>query len=499
MKRSLLFFSLCFPVVLGFFLLAQDWLDNRRNNFLRNQALVIQNSVQERFRLYLRGAVAAEAAAGEFWERGSVDNQTYISMANHLIAALPETLGINEVAPDGKIVRVWPERENSPALGKISQNIKALQASLGSPEKVWLSPPFPLYQGEQGFAYYLPLSRKKKHVGWLAVVICTGKFFNEFTKNEFGKSFHVSAIEESTGLPYMTGPVEPINAPAELIQTGVLEEFGRKIRVTIWPKEHMIYPWYVKFWPVLVALLFSIILTAAFNWWEKHREAQARLEELNQLLRLAIHDSASSLTSIRGYLDIMKDDPTLVPVERLSRHVGFVIDLLDQIKLVRKFSNSKESWKKERVTLLSLVLEVSDILSERLKNKDLFLRYDPEELSHAQLFLNRGLFGHSVLGNLITNAIKFSPTGTTVTISYKKQNGAHQIEITDSGPGLPASTLKQIKEKPVAGDSSSFGLHIAQEVMELHDGSLEIISPTQGGTIARLILPESYLSKESNA
>ncbi|MFP5492035.1 MAG: ATP-binding protein [Bacteriovoracia bacterium] len=499
MKRSLLFFSICFPIVLGIFLLAQNWLDDRRNFFLRSQELVIQNSVQERFRLYLRGAVAAETAVGEFWERGNVDDKTYSAMANHLIAALPETIGINEVDPNGKIIRVWPEKLNNPALGKISQNIQALKETLRKSERVWLSPPFTLYQGGQGFAYYLPLERKNIHVGWLAVVIDTSKFFDEFTKNEFGKSFHLSAIEESTGRPYMTGKLEPIVAPDYLIQSVIVEEFGRRIKISIWPKSHLIYPWYVKMWPIFVAILFTTILTVAFNWWEKHREAQNRLEELNQLLRLAIHDSASSLTSIRGYLDIMKEDPTLVPVERLSRHVGFVIDLLDQIKLVRKFSSSKESWKKERVTLLSLVLEVSDILSERLKNKDLFLRYDPEELSHAQLFLNRGLFGHSVLGNLITNAIKFSPTGTTVSISYKKTNGTHQIDITDSGPGLPASTLKQIKEKPVMGDSNSFGLHIAQEVMGLHEGTLEILSPAKGGTIARITLPENYFNKESNA
>jgi len=297
---------------------------------LRKQTLVIQNSVQERFRLYMRGAVAAGSAIGEFWERGSVDDKTYSAMADHLIAALPETIGINEVKPDGTISRVWPKQVNSPALGKISQNIQALKDSLLNNEKVWLSPPFSLYQGGHGFAYYLPLSRNNLHLGWLAVVIDTSKFFKEFTKNEFGKSFHVSALEQSTGKPYMAGPLSPMNVPTSLVQNGMVEEFGRKIQISIWPKFHTISKWYINLWPIFLACLFSLILTAAIRWWEKLREAQNRLEELNLLLRLAIHDSASSLTSIQGYLEIMKEDPTLIPVERLSRHVGFVIDVLDQ-------------------------------------------------------------------------------------------------------------------------------------------------------------------------
>ncbi|MFP5458736.1 MAG: hypothetical protein ACLGG7_08385, partial [Bacteriovoracia bacterium] len=153
-------------------------------------------------------------------------------IAEKIQATLPEVVGVNLLDASGRIVRIWPEEYNSSALGKVSQNIIPLTESLSRGEALWLSPPFRLFQGDQGFAYYQPLTQKGQQIGWLAVVVTSETFFKEFAKSEYGRNFHLMAIDEVTGEKYFQGKDAPIHTTA-LQQTGGIDEFGRKISITI--------------------------------------------------------------------------------------------------------------------------------------------------------------------------------------------------------------------------------------------------------------------------
>lgn len=489
MNRSLLFFLIIAPLSCGLFILGNTHLESKRNEVLLTQAKVIQNDVHERLRLYLSGTMGARVVASAFWEQDIVEQDEYEKLAGKLIEEFPEIYGVNEVNASGKIIRVFPFETNRPALGQISQNITFLKDSFAKGEKFWFSPPFPLFQGGRGFVCYLPLMKGKIHLGWLGIVISTDKFFDYFTNNEFGKNFYVEVTDIKTGQHYLNDQLPAEEKPRELLFQNTLTEFGRAILVTVWPKETIVpsaFPWAI---PTALALFLSLIATQAFNWWTQREDARRSLSSLNNLLRLTIHDTAASLTTIKGYLEIMKSDVTLVPVERLSRHVGFVVDLLDQIKLVRHLTASNDHWRKERLPLLTLVLEMSEIMSERLRNKDILLRYDPEELAAAQMTLNRGLFCHSVLGNILSNAIMFSPNGSTIILSHRINAEMHEIDVCDRGPGVPELTLKQLKDRKLSDTGSSFGLLIAQQVAEIHGGDLQIISAQGGTNIVRVRLP----------
>lgn len=244
-------------------------------------------------------------------------------------------------------------------------------------------------------------------------------------------------------------------------------------------------------------MIISILSTLAYSWWSKHLESNSSLEELNQLLRLTIHDTSNSLTAIKGYLEIMKDDPDMVPVEKLSKHVSFIIDLLDQIKVMKQLTSTKQEWKLSETSLLQIVLEVSDILSDRLKAKKLSLTYNPEQLVNVKLQVNKSLFAHSVIGNLLNNAIKFSPDSTNISITYHQEEKLHVIEIIDQGQGISLDKIFSVKKrKPLSSSlgtrgevGSGFGLMIVQQVVELHRGKLELTHSAEGGTIARVSIP----------
>ncbi len=489
MNRSLLFFLIVAPLSCVLFVLGNSQLEAQRNELLQTQARVIQNDVHERLRLYLSGTMGARLVASAFWEQVSVEQHEYEKLAGTLIEEFPEIYGVNQLDENGKIVRVFPLTKNQPALGQTTQNLKFLNDSLQANEKYWFSPPFNLFQGGRGFVCYLPLKKAGKHLGWLGIVISTDQFFDYFTNNEFGKSFNVEITDTKTGQHYLTDAKTNQPSRGDLLFQNTLTEFGREIMVTVWPKEDLAPVKATWLIPASLALLVSLLATLAFSWWNQREDARNSLANLNQLLRLTIHDTAASLTTIKGYIEIMKNDATLVPVERLSRHIGFVVDLLEQIKLVRHLSTSSEHWNTERLPLLTLVLEVSEVMSVRLRDKAILLSYAPEELAAAKVTLNRGLFAHSVLGNVLSNAIMLSPTRGTITLSHRLSEGMHEIDVCDNGPGVSPHTLKQLKDKKVSETGPSFGLMIAQQVIELHRGELQVLRGEDGKSIVRVRLP----------
>jgi signal transduction histidine kinase len=101
-----------------------------------------------------------------------------------------------------------------------------------------------------------------------------------------------------------------------------------------------------------------------------------------------------------------------------------------------------------------------------------------------------------VLGNLIENAVKYSPEGGEVRVAAAAGNGAVRIAVRDSGPGIPHDQQSRIFEKfgraEVEGGSkpgTGLGLFIARSIAEAHGGSLDLTSGAEPGATFTLILP----------
>jgi two-component system OmpR family sensor kinase len=101
-----------------------------------------------------------------------------------------------------------------------------------------------------------------------------------------------------------------------------------------------------------------------------------------------------------------------------------------------------------------------------------------------------------VLGNLIENAVKYSPDGEEVRVSAAAANGAVQIAVRDAGPGIPRDQQGRIFEKFARADveggskpGSGLGLFIARSIAEAHGGSLDVSSGAEPGSTFTLTLP----------
>jgi signal transduction histidine kinase len=110
------------------------------------------------------------------------------------------------------------------------------------------------------------------------------------------------------------------------------------------------------------------------------------------------------------------------------------------------------------------------------------LRADPERL-------------RQIVGNLLDNAIKYSPHGVTVEVRAWAENGSVRVAVRDQGPGVPLEHRKLIFEKfgratggaPKPG--TGLGLFIARSIAEAHGGSVAVEAPAGGGALFLLTLP----------
>jgi two-component system sensor histidine kinase GlrK len=112
------------------------------------------------------------------------------------------------------------------------------------------------------------------------------------------------------------------------------------------------------------------------------------------------------------------------------------------------------------------------------------LEADPEKL-------------RSIVDNLISNAVKFTPPGGTITVRARVQSGEAMIDVIDSGPGVPAEERESIFNLFVRGrgkgdgsriKGSGLGLAIARELAEAHGGHIDVV-PEGGGGHFRVTLP----------
>jgi signal transduction histidine kinase len=98
-----------------------------------------------------------------------------------------------------------------------------------------------------------------------------------------------------------------------------------------------------------------------------------------------------------------------------------------------------------------------------------------------------------VLGNLLGNALKFTPAGGVIRLAFKPDGHRVEIVVADTGPGIDADQLDRIFEKYYQGrggaGGAGLGLAIARAGVEAHSGRIDVWSRVGQGSRFRVILP----------
>ena len=226
-----------------------------------------------------------------------------------------------------------------------------------------------------------------------------------------------------------------------------------------------------------------------------------RLEQIRRdFVANVSHELRTPLTVIHGYLELIdpEDVPELAPVlgemRAQSKRMGQIVeDLLTLSRL-----ETQEHITDERVPmtpLLATLRKEAEALSQGRHHITV------ENTAEADL-LGSAKDLHSALSNLVSNAVRYTPTGGSITIRWRRTPEGATYSVSDTGFGIPAAHLARLTERFYRVSSSrsrdsggtGLGLSIVKHVLNLHQARLDIASePGQGSTFACIFGPERLL------
>ncbi|MFQ2271100.1 beta-lactam sensor histidine kinase BlrB [Aeromonas enteropelogenes] len=207
------------------------------------------------------------------------------------------------------------------------------------------------------------------------------------------------------------------------------------------------------------------------------------------------HELKSPLAAIRGAGEILAETP---PPEVASRFIGNINQetarmqqLIERMLQLARLESGQglDRQPVEPASLGKRALDARQIIAQHRQVKLV------GELASAPRQKWDPLLVEQAIGNLLDNAIDFSPAEGMVTLSGTRLDGGYCFRVCDQGPGIPDYALPRIFERfyslprPDRGKSSGLGLSFAHEVAHQHGGRLTLVNRQQGGASAELWLP----------
>jgi signal transduction histidine kinase len=252
-------------------------------------------------------------------------------------------------------------------------------------------------------------------------------------------------------------------------------------------------------------------LTRSFNEMaERLEENHDELEEQNAQLReserlksdlvnTVSHELRTPLSGVLGFTKLLLtrdfDSETrrhyLGIVDAQARRLS---DLLDDFLDVRRIEEGRFERAQELVDMATLLREEAQLYSQQSPKHEVAVEIDHPPLA----VLGNPDRLRQVIGNLISNAIKYSPQGGVVEVSADQENGSVRVEVRDEGMGIPLSQQSQIFTKFFRGDApasgitgTGLGLAVSRDIVESHGGRIGFKSAEGKGTTFFVELPVS--------
>ena len=217
---------------------------------------------------------------------------------------------------------------------------------------------------------------------------------------------------------------------------------------------------------------------------DKGRQLEEASKHKSQFLANMSHELRTPLNAILGYTELILDgmygetpDKMRVTLERVGRNGRHLLGLINDVLDLSKIEAGQLSLSVSDYSLRQVVHDVFNAVESLAANKHIGLKVEmPKELPTGRGDERRLT---QVLLNLVGNAIKFTDAGEVV-IAASANDGAFQVAVRDTGPGIPESDQGKIFEEFQQADNSAtkskggtgLGLAIARHIMEMHGGRL---------------------------
>jgi signal transduction histidine kinase len=248
-------------------------------------------------------------------------------------------------------------------------------------------------------------------------------------------------------------------------------------------------PRYVFLHPSFELFLFLLIAAATCRLIGSLHAARARADAVKtsreQLLAIVAHDLRNPLTTIKTTVTLLRRKP-----DELVRRLGAIERAVDRLdNLIRDLVDSTRAERGELDVIIreenvaSIVHDIVDLFAPLARDNGIALDAEAPQLG-ALVRCDRDRL-LQVLGNLLGNALKFTPEGGRITLRVAERQDEVLFEVSDTGPGIKAEHLPHIFERYWYADrrGTGLGLFIAQSILRAHGSRLAVTSePGLGAT-----------------
>jgi PAS domain S-box-containing protein len=243
-------------------------------------------------------------------------------------------------------------------------------------------------------------------------------------------------------------------------------------------------------------------------------EARRKVEDLSRLkdefLSIASHELRTPVTSIKGYTQLAKTlinendlvtsreylDVALDQIDRMSR---LILELLD----VSRIETGRLEIRRERIEWMPFVRRIVARHHTAVNDRQFHLEVPEGSDGSMEVSGDRDRL-EQVLGNLLENAVKYSPDGSEVSVRVREEADRVVTAIADRGIGIPTDELSQVFERFHRGRQVSstnygglgLGLYISKQIVERHGGTIWVESREGQGTTFFFSLPATMVTEE---
>lgn len=235
------------------------------------------------------------------------------------------------------------------------------------------------------------------------------------------------------------------------------------------------------------------------------RPIKEMVEDQNRFVADASHELRTPLTALKTSIEVTLRDKKLTLAQSKEQLADNLVEvnnlqyLSDNLLMLTQFDNTtNNSVHFSNFSLKTAVQEATKKVAAKAQDKKIALEF---ALTDEQIYGDKNSIVE-LLVILLDNAIKYSPSDKTVTITSTHSDHQVEISVADQGVGIAQEDLAHIFDRFYRADQSrtkentsgyGLGLSIAQKIAELHKGKIEVKSEPGKGTIFTIHLPKQKI------
>ena len=221
----------------------------------------------------------------------------------------------------------------------------------------------------------------------------------------------------------------------------------------------------------------------------------------SDFMNMVAHELRSPLVSVRQLLHVLLEglagplqEKQADFVARGTKKVDALLELINDLLNVARIESGAYVRKRVPTDISRIIQETVSLVEPRAREQGITITVSCVNMKPVSAD-PKGM--EELFNNLITNAINYSPEGGKVTITAKGLGSQIEIEVSDTGVGIPAEELPKIfdkfyrvkhpKTRNVTG--TGLGLAIVKNVVDAHEGTIDVKSVVGKGTVFKVLLP----------